>query len=190
MQKKGFTLIEMSVTFSLIAVITILLFQLIISLREVYIKGDLQTTMLTKQGILTKKINDDLNNLHLKSITSCGAFCITFHYQTGASYNLSLNIETNSIRYHDYTWKLPEGSKIGTVTTSNYNDSAVVDISLYDSILKIEIPVSHKLLEHDYGLSFIYQYHTSVVSIPNSIPKPSNITNEQHQQNQMSCATL
>lgn len=180
-QKRGFTLIEIAVTFSLISVVTVLLFELIISLREIYIKGDLQTTLLSKQGILTKKINDDLQELKLKSITSCGAFCITFSYQTGASYNLSLDIDKNAIQYHDYVWVLQEGTKIGTVNTTIYQNSSTTS-SGNNAILKIEIPITHKLLEKDYGIEILYQYNNMVTSIPSKIPAPTNITNEQHQQ--------
>ena len=150
--KRGFTLIEIAVTFSLVAVVSILLFQIVISLREVYIKGDLQTTLLTKQGIMTKKINDDLQTLGLSSITNCGEFCITLKYRTGASYNLSANIKKNQIQYHDYVWQLPEGITIGNIEKTTYENETT-----NDSILKIEIPVTHKLLEHDYGVHFIYQ---------------------------------
>lgn len=175
-------MIEIAVTFSLIAVVTVLLFELIISLREIYIKGDLQTTLLSKQGIITKKINDDLQSLRLKSITSCGTFCITFNYQTGASYNLSLDIEKNVIQYHDYVWTLQEGTKIGTVNTSVYQNSSITASNKNNSILKIEIPITHKLLEKDYGIEILYQYNNTVTSIPSKIPAPANVTNEQHEQ--------
>lgn len=177
---KGFTLIEIITTFSVITVVITLLFQIIISLRELYIKGDLQTTLLTKQGIITKKINDDLKELKLASITSCGAFCITFHYQTGVAYNLSLNIENNQIIYHDYTWELPEGARIGTVNTTVYKDAS--SATGPNAILKIEVPISHKLLEKDYGLFTLYQYNANAINIPTVIPKPAGITDAQHQQ--------
>lgn len=179
-KKRGFTLVEIIVTFSLISVVTVLLLELIISLREVYIKGDLQTTMLSKQGILTKKINTDLQELNLKEITNCGAFCITFSYQTGVRYDLSLDIEKNAIRYHDYTWELPEGAKIGTVDTSIYQNSTTTGTN--NAILKIVIPVTHKLLEKDYGIEILYQYNNIITSIPNRIPAPAGVSNEQHQQ--------
>ncbi len=179
-KKRGFTLIEVAVTFSLISVIVILLFQIIISLREVYIKGDLQTTLLSRQGILTKKINDDFQNLKLKSITSCGKFCITITYMDNSAYNLSLDIDKNQIKYHDYTWQLPEGSSIGTVETQVVTDTTSTG-STYNSILLINIPVTHKLLEQDYGIRILYQFSNGSVSIPTSIPKPTDVTNEQHQ---------
>ena len=180
MKKRGFTLIELAVTFSLISVIIVMLFQLIISLRELYIKGDLQTTMLSKQGILIQKINHDLNEYHLKNITSCGNFCITLHFQTGTAYNLSIDIDNKSIQYHNYIWKLPDGSKFGTVETKSYEDEANNDT--INGILRIEIPVSHRLLEKDYGLSVIYQYNSSNTIIPKKIAKPAGITDEQHNQ--------
>lgn len=182
MKKKGFTLIEITVTFSLIAVVIVLLFEIIISLREIYIKGDFQTTLLMKQGILTKKINEDFQDLKLKSITSCGKFCITLNYRTNDSYNLSLDIENNRIQYHDYVWQLPEGSTIGQVETSVYESNLTTSIFTNNSILKIDIPVTNKLLEKDYGIHILYQYNNSLTTVPTRIPAPADITAEQHQQ--------
>ncbi len=177
MKKKGFTLIELAVTFSLVTVITILLFEIIISLREIYIKGDLQTTMLSKQGILTKKISNDLEKLKLKKYSSCGEHCITFEYQTGDSYNLSIDLEKRIIRYHDYSWQLPTGATLGTIHIDTYKGTNA-STTVNDSLLKLEIPVEHKLLEREYGISIIYQYSSAILPIPPSNSEPPVTPNQ------------
>ena len=59
---KGFTIIELAVSFVLVATISIVLLQLVLSLKSVYLEGDIKTTLLNKQGIMTKYIYDDINN--------------------------------------------------------------------------------------------------------------------------------
>ena len=59
---KGFTIIELAVSFCLVAAVSITLLQLVLTLKEVYLSGDVKTTLLNKQGIMTKKIYDDLNH--------------------------------------------------------------------------------------------------------------------------------
>lgn len=180
--KQGFTLVEVVVTFSLVSVIAILLFQIIMMLREVYVSGDIQTTLITKQGILERKVEDDIRNRGITRITSCGDYCITFSYEDGIERNLSLDPNTQTIRYYDYSWKLGEGSQLGKVETTVYVDSSITDMNVNNGILKIVIPVSNKLLEQDYGITILYQYQTSKTSIPTRIEKPAGLDEELYQQ--------
>ena len=58
-KNKGFTVIETIVSFCLISVVSIMVLQIILSVRDLYIIGDVKTTMLVKQGIMVQKIQDD-----------------------------------------------------------------------------------------------------------------------------------
>ena len=49
---RGFTVVEMGVSFCLIFTVCILLFHVDLSLKELYIKSDIETTLLNKQGII------------------------------------------------------------------------------------------------------------------------------------------
>ena len=97
---KGFTVVELSVSFCLVAVIAILLFQVVLSLKEVYTSGDIKTGLLTKQGLMLKKIKEDLNSKTLVSVTSCEGegYCFSFTYTDGSK---KLEIINNAKEFSD-----------------------------------------------------------------------------------------
>lgn len=168
MSKKGFTIIELIVSFTLVTVISIMLFQLIFSLKELYVSGDIKTTLLNKQGIMVKKIYEDLNNKDLTSITSCGVSCLTFSY-SGENKNLLVDVAANTLTYDNYTMKLSEGSyfdeidfKYGIIDTSS--------TSLDNSEYNISIPIRSKFLSNDdFGIHIIKTYNSNEVTINNHI---------------------
>lgn len=155
MKQKGFTVVELMTTFVLISIISVLLIKLTITLKEVYINGDLKTTILTKQGTMTDKIMKDLNTNTLTSITSCGNNCISFNYNN-ITKNLSIDKQKNIIKYDNYAIKLNNGSLINDLVFSK-------DDFDYDSIIKITIPITNPLLKGDYGLNIVYQISNTIL---------------------------
>lgn len=158
---KGFTVVELSVSFCLIATIAILLFQIIISLKEVYTSGDIKTGLLTKQGMMTKKIKEDLNNKNLTSVTSCGDYCITFTFESETK-NLEIDKTNNTIIYDNYSLKLNNSSKFGIITGSIYNGT---NTSGNNSILNIKIPIINSIVDGDYGINIVHQFNSNNVTI-------------------------
>lgn len=161
---KGFTVIELAVSFVLVSAISVMLLQLVLSLKELYVSGDIKTTLLNKQGIMTKKIYDDLNTKTLTKITSCGLSCLTFTYNDGTVSNLLVDPGNNTITYHDYTMKLSDGSKFGQLSTevietgSDFTESP-------DSVLKISIPITNRLLGNDdFGIYIVQTYNRGQVT--------------------------
>ena len=75
---KGFTLIELIVSFSLTMMIIIVLFEIIFLLKEVYEKSGLKTELLNHQNILIDKIYTDLNEDILLSIDDCEDDCVVY----------------------------------------------------------------------------------------------------------------
>ena len=80
---RGFTVVEMGVSFCLIFTVCILLFQVVLSLKELYIKSDFETTLLNKQGIILNKMYKDFKNKGVSSATSCGDSCVSFVFSDG-----------------------------------------------------------------------------------------------------------
>lgn len=159
MHKKGFTVVELMTTFALISVISVLLIKLTITLKEIYINGDIKTALLTKQGNMTDKIYKDLKENKLVSITSCGINCVDFKYDT-IKKTLKIDNDKKILTYDNYSIKLGEGGYFDTVYINNY----VSDIGV---ILNLNIPIHHKLLKGDYGININYQ--TDVLNYDDSI---------------------
>lgn len=162
---KGFTLIELAVSFCLAATISIMLLQLVLSLKEVYISGDIKTTMLNKQGIMVKKIYDDLNAKQINSITSCGLSCLNFKYNDGSESNLLVDPGNRTLTYKDYTLQLDSSSKFGKVSFTyeepDYTSQSISD----DSIFNISIPIYSKLLDDDFGIHIVKTYNHNLTTI-------------------------
>ena len=137
-KKNGFTTIELITTFGLVMTITLLLFELVVSLKQIYINVGMRNLLLNKQAIIEKNIYDDLNNKKIKVASRCGTNCLTFVFDDN-SYFEDLIIENITI---------PE-----------------VETGKNDSLLTIYIPISNSLLGSDYGVNIIYQYDSRETSI-------------------------
>lgn len=150
-KKNGFTLIEMAVTFCLVAAVSILLFQIIANMKELYLSGDVKTTLLNRQAIMTKKIYDQLNNEVLVNVSSCGSECVTFRFANGDVSNFSIDHARGTISYGNYQLTYGEGSQLGSLELFNQNYGSY-------SILNIALPVTNKMIDGDYGIQILVQY--------------------------------
>ena len=73
MNEKGFTIVETIATFLLVSTISVLLFELFISLEQMYNRGEIQTRLLINQSNFQRRIEQDLANSATVSITECGS---------------------------------------------------------------------------------------------------------------------
>lgn len=162
MNKKGFTVVELTVSFSLVSIIAIMLFNLIFSLKDLYVSGDIKTSLLNKQAIMDKKIYEDLNSRDLRSITACGISCLTFEYADGNS-QLLIDVGANTITYGNYTMKLNDGTNIGQVSfdVSQSTSSSTKD----NAVFHLDIPITTSLLDDDFGIHIVKTYNTNTTTI-------------------------
>lgn len=150
---RGFTVVEMGVSFCLIFTVCILLFQVVLSLKELYIKSDIETTLLNKQGIILNKMYNDFRNKGVSSAKPCGASCISFELSDGNTKQLSTNKSNKTITYDGYVWKLDDTSSVGDLSFAAGTKTG------YGTYFKITIPVTNKLIDSkDFGLDVVYGY--------------------------------
>ena len=164
---KGFTLIELAISFCIISTISILLFQILISIKDLYLEGNLKTTFLNKQGIMTRKIYEDFEEYNITSMTSCGLQCLTFNFTSktdGSTKSANLEVDPFNmlITYDSYSIEYTNGSTIGKIIV-DYNSTGTDQ-----NILKIKIPVYNTLIDGDYGLNLVTPYEATA-SISNTI---------------------
>ncbi|MDD3392802.1 MAG: hypothetical protein PHE54_04610 [Bacilli bacterium] len=161
MKKNAFTTIELIVSFSLTTVIALLMFQMIISLKNIYVKVGVKTSLLTKQSLISRTINRDLDDKTVTSLTSCGDSCIEIGYTDGTVKQLKIDKENNIISYGDDSFKISDSAYFGEESLTITAFYSIEGIS-YNAILNIKIPIYHQLYEgEDYGLNFVYQYNYS-----------------------------
>ncbi len=179
-KEKGFTLIEIIVTFCLISTISFLLFQIILSLKNLYTSSDYKTVLLIDQGNLTRRMNDDFFGLNIKEIKTCEsvvdrALCLDFVLTDPSNRNVAGEMESvtkrleiirpkentdGKIIYDGYAMTFAKGSTLGDVkaTLSYIPDDTV----RYNSFLTIDAPLTNKLSKGEFGLHFTTQFYTEL----------------------------
>ena len=143
LNKKGFSILELVISFSICMVILIMLFQIVIVLRESYEKSLIKTELYNKQNLIIEQIYSDIGNINLISVGSCGDNCVTFNYQDGTSKNLTF--DSSNISYGDYSTSILNGTTIGEIEFSTEN-----------SVTHVLLPITHQLFSgEDFGINIV-----------------------------------
>lgn len=159
--KKGFTVVELIVSFSLVMTIVIFLFQIVIGIKNLYTNSGLKTELLNKQSLISYEINKKFAEKDINQVLKCGSYCLSFVYSDGSKDQLRLDYDNKTFQFGSYTTKLPDGSYFKDVnisakfagTFSNYNNNAMI---------LVNIPIYNDNLENqNFGITAIYQYNTN-----------------------------
>lgn len=176
-ENKGFTVIELLVTFALAIVIVFFLVQIVFILRDLYISNGVKTELLNKQSLLSYKINQEFITKDLRSATKCGSNCINFLFGDGTTTKLQIDKTNNTITFGDYVTELVSGSEFGDIDVSA-NLSITNDNNKNNAILNIDIPIFNKLFEdNNFGVNVNLQYNTADTKITNIVFDDSNSSN-------------
>lgn len=162
---KGFTLVELIASFALALTMMFFLFQIVITVRDLYVSSGVKTELLIRQSNLLKKIGTELNEKALATVTSCGDDCYQFTYAGGITKELSVNRSTNVVSYDDYQMKLGDGSAIGEFSVNTTTIDGVA-AGKKNSILIIKLPITNKISpSRDFGINLVYQYDNRTVNL-------------------------
>lgn len=146
MKNKGFTLVEIIVSFALTMVVVLFLFQLIITLKNVYTNNFVASNLVLKQANISKMINNDLLAPNLGKFQEFNYNqsnkCYDMLFGSGITHSICADTINNSIIYDDYVFDLVKGSKVGEISIKRKNAN-----DLY-----IHIPISYPDLDKDYGI--------------------------------------
>ncbi|MCI9233587.1 MAG: prepilin-type N-terminal cleavage/methylation domain-containing protein [Bacilli bacterium] len=163
--QKGFTLVELIASFSLALVIMFFLFQIVITVKELYVSSGLKTEMLIRQANLERQIGLDFKEKVLTSVASCGTDCYRLVYGDNTSKELKVDRNRNIISYGAYQISIQDGSKIGNFTITK-NTISGVSTGKDNTILLIDIPITNKVVaERNFGVHMVYQYDSRSINI-------------------------
>ena len=163
--KKGFTLIEMLVSFVLSMVLIIILFQLIIVLKEIYVSSGIKTELLNKQYLMTNKIYSDLNNRKIRKIESCvgSTVCVDFTFSDGTVKRFTADMDSKTIQYDTYKVQFASDSYIEVIIIHT------TPTTLGKSMYNLKVGVKNELNKNtDFGLNILYPYNT--IDVINACP--------------------
>ena len=164
MNKKGFTVVELIVSITLTFVIVSLLFQVLLSLRDVYVSSGVRTQLLNKQTLISTKINEDLYNRSLATVLKCGRNCLNFIYQDGSNARMIVDTSNNIFRYGEYSTELVAGSRFNNVDIRVEKTNDMPELNK-DSVLIIKIPIMHNLFDVNYGVNVLFPFNSRETAI-------------------------
>lgn len=166
---QGFTVIELLVSFTLTALVMTFLFEVVISLKNLYHKTEVQTELISKQSLISRLINEDFANKKISKIERCNgkSNCYNIYYYKDETMNvnntetITLSIESsNVIRYGDNAYiKLDDNSRFGNISFKLDGETNNGNISFNDeqSVMKVTIPITNTTLDKDFDVYAVYQ---------------------------------
>ena len=105
LNNKGFTVVELLASFSLMMVVTIFLFEVVMELKNIYVSSSLETTVKNENALIARAINEQLaDGVQVNNYD--GTTC---HLTNG---DIEIDLANNIIRVGNRTFKMPNDTSI------------------------------------------------------------------------------
>lgn len=170
--KKGMTVVELIVSFSLVLVIAVFLFQLVLNLKKLYDNSIVKTELLNKQSIISNEINKKFRSKTISSTTSCGTNCYQFNYTDNSNDKLVVDYDNNTIEFGTYKTELPKDSYLKNVTVDVVK-TATLQSYVDGSILIVDIPIyNDNFKDQNFGIRVLSQF-----AFDNALPEVTLVYN-------------
>ncbi len=167
-KEKGFTVVELVVSFALISIIVMGMLGIALTYRG---KAQVSTDRLSMEkyrAAVTRKIQDDIVKSKVSNITRCGSNqkCITISFQNGDTKNLEISDNDVKNRYIIYGGQRFEVEEFFPGLATVKNEDAFITLPTKIDLeqrcvasdtctYKIDIPIFHADLEGDYGIHIV-----------------------------------
>ncbi|MBP3920235.1 MAG: prepilin-type N-terminal cleavage/methylation domain-containing protein [Bacilli bacterium] len=163
---KGFTIVELLASFVLSMIIVVIMFQLIINLKDLYQVSALKSELSSQQSILTNKIYSDLTNKKMTMINEHDEkdssdniikTYIGFSFNDGSATELIIDKVNKYLTYDNYTIKLNDLSDFGNIEINTKETGAEIG---YNGLLSINIPINNRQFsQENFGINIVYPYN-------------------------------
>lgn len=167
MNKKGFTLVELLVSFLLIATISIFLFQIVTIISSIYSEEGIKTELVLEQSNISNAINKDIytntkNGNYVKRVVVVNDNQIDIKFKDGSSKTLYVNHNKNTISYGKFTQKFLTGTKLGNIDV----DIDYVNASFkYNGVSSIKIPVTYNNIDSSFDILALIRFDSKEYSL-------------------------
>lgn len=164
MNKKGFTLVEVLVSFSLVATISIFLFQIIFILHNIYVEKGIKTELYVDTSNISNLINKDIYNYinEGKTITNVQKISDTevdITFDNKEIKKIVVNPSNLDISYASVDNYILNGSTIGNIELY-YNYSLTSNLTK-NGVSYIKIPISYSDYKEDFSIVIFFRYNSS-----------------------------
>ena len=163
MENKGFTTIELITSFTLASVIMLILFNIVLIMKDNLSKVSTMTNTLVEKDNLSYNINRRLKEKELSSITTCseGDKCYLFTYSDSTSDKLIYSGTDKTITFNNYTFSITDNMKVDIPTITEHYD--VMSSTTYNGYFILNIPIT--VDGKDYSIKVNKHFNTSSVMV-------------------------
>lgn|SRR5574344_302890 len=168
MNKKGFTLVEVLVSFSLVAVISIFLFQIIFILHNLYVEKGIKTELYVDTSNISNVINKDIYNYnekgyYIKTLTKVSDTEVDITFSNNEFKKLVIYPDELKVSYASSDYKVLNGSTMGNIELYyNYLPNTSLN---KNGVGYIKIPISYNDYKEDFSVIMLFRYNSSKSAI-------------------------
>ena len=162
-KNNGFTTVELITSFTLASVIMIILFNIVLILKDNLSKVNTKTNMLIEKDNLSYNINKRFKEKEISSITMCedGDKCYLFTYSDDTSDKLIYSNTDKSITFNNYTFDIIDGITVEEPVITEHYDT--MSSTKYNGYFIIHIPI--KIDNKDYSIKVVKHFNTDSLVI-------------------------
>lgn len=153
MNKRGFTIIELLVSFVLISVVTFALFRTVLSIERIQQRNIYENLFQSFQTIISKDFGNDLLNKKIVSISKCGTNCYDINYENLGNIQLKIDKDNGIFSYGNIAEKLPKKYKfVDDIQVEKYisNEKNINSYVAITFFVKSEYSDNVKSLKYSY----------------------------------------
>lgn len=163
MNKKGFTVVELITSFTLASIIMIILFNVILIMKDNLSKVNAMTNTLVEKDNLSYNINKRLKEKELSSITTCGDGdkCFLFTYSDSTSDKLVYSSTDKTITFNNYTFSITDDMSVESPTITEHYDT--MSSTTYNGYFILNIPIT--VDGKDYSIKINKHFNTDSVMV-------------------------
>lgn len=168
MNNKGFTLVELIVSFVLISVISIFLFQIVSIINNIYNEKGIKTELVLEQSNISNMINKDIylndqDGNNIIKILKINDNQVDLLYKNVGIKSIYIDRNKNAITYGNYSQKFLSGTIIGSI---DVDFDYMMDSTLKnDGIAVINIPISYNSIDNSYDINILIRFNTDEMVI-------------------------
>lgn len=187
MNKRGFTIIELLVSFVLISIVTFALFRTVLSIERIQQQNIYDNMFQSFQTMISKDLGNDLLNKKIISISKCDTNCYDINYEKYGTIQLKIDKDNGIFTYGNITEALPKKYKfiddiqVEKLITNENNINSYITITLFikseysDNIKSLKYMYVFDSKEDEIGFDDIdnSSYETLVYTVRRSIDSSS-----------------
>lgn len=166
---KAFTLVELIVCFVIISILSLVVFQTVISIQNKQLKDITYNNFITFKSTINMSIQSDLTNKTISALEFCGKNCYRIKFTDNTIKILSIDDQKQLITYGGLIERLPANFSFYRDIDITQDNLTTITTGQYDALLTIRIPVQSKILPGNLDIIYVYQYDDRVNNIVSTV---------------------